>query len=78
MIPPDTCLSDIGSWSASSEISGKDPQGNVCKGDVLVMNLHNSLIHAEQKLVAAVGIDDFIVVEAKDALLVVNDRWDEK
>lgn len=70
--PLDAGWSDIGSWSALWEIGEKDGHGNVCKGDVLAFNTQNSLIHAEHKLVATVGVENLVVVETKDAVLVVH------
>lgn len=72
VIPMDAGWSDIGSWSALWDIAYKDEQGNVCKGDVLALETSNSFIQAEHKLVATVGVDNLIVVETKDAVLVVN------
>lgn len=72
VIPLDAGWSDIGSWSALWEIGKKDEKGNVCKGDVLAFNTENSLIHAEHKLVATIGVDNLVVVETKDAILVVH------
>lgn len=72
VIPLNAGWSDIGSWLALWEIGSKDAEGNVCKGDVLTFDSHNSLIHAENKLVATVGIKDLIVVETKDAVLVAH------
>ncbi|GHD53882.1 mannose-1-phosphate guanyltransferase [Marinobacter persicus] len=72
VIPLDAGWSDIGSWSALWEIGEKDSEGNVCKGDALAINTRNSLIHAEHKLVATVGVEDLIVVETKDAVLVAH------
>lgn len=78
VIPLDAGWSDIGSWSALWEIGKKDAQGNVCKGDVLALDSKNSLIHAEHKLVATVGVDDLVIVETKDAVLVARkDRVQE-
>ena len=72
VIPLDAGWSDIGSWSALWEIGKKDAEGNVCKGDSLAINTRNSLVHAEHKLVATVGVEDLIVVETKDAVLVAH------
>lgn len=72
VIPLDAGWSDIGSWSALWEIGSKDDQGNVCKGDVLNISSSNSLVYAESKLVATVGVDNLVVVETKDAVLVVH------
>ncbi len=62
--------SDIGSWKALWEISGKDAQGNVSTGDVILEDTRNCLVRAESKLVATVGLEDTLVVETADALLV--------
>ncbi len=72
VIPLDAGWSDIGSWSALWEIGEKDSEGNVCKGDSLAINTRNSLVYAEHKLVATVGVEDLIVVETKDAVLVAH------
>jgi mannose-1-phosphate guanylyltransferase len=72
VVPLDAGWSDIGSWSALWKIGDKDEQGNVCKGDVLALGTHNSLIHAEHKLVATLGVDDLVIVEKKDAVLVAH------
>jgi len=78
VIPLDAGWSDIGSWSALWKIGDKDEQGNVCKGDVLALDTHNTLIHAEHKLVATLGVDNLVVVETKDAVLVAHkDRVQE-
>ncbi len=42
------------------------------KGDVIAVNSVNSYLHAENKLIATVGIDNLIVVETKDAILVAD------
>ena len=72
VIPLDAGWSDIGSWSALWEIGTTDEQGNVCKGDVLNIGSSNSLVYAESKLVATVGVDNLVVVETKDAVLVAH------
>ncbi|PAU86544.1 mannose-1-phosphate guanylyltransferase/mannose-6-phosphate isomerase [Pseudomonas sp. WN033] len=72
MVPLDAGWSDIGSWTALWEVSTKDEQGNVFKGDVLGLSTYNSYVHADSRLVATVGIEDLIVVETKDAVLVVH------
>lgn len=70
VVPLDAGWSDIGSWSALWEVGPKDDQGNVCKGDVLLFHTKNSLIYAEHKLVATVGVENLVIVETKDAVLV--------
>lgn len=72
MVPLDAGWSDIGSWSALWDVSAKDADGNVFKGDVLSERSRNSYIHADHRLVAAVGVEDLVIVETKDAVLVTR------
>jgi|SRR5690554_3073038 len=72
VVPLDAGWSDIGSWSALWEIGEKDEASNVSKGDCITLNTTNSFVHADHKLVATVGVDNLVVVETKDAVLVVH------
>ena len=63
---------DVGSWSALWEVHSKDESGNVRFGDVLTEGVKNSYLHAGHRLIAAVGIEDLIVVETADAVLVAE------
>ena len=72
MVPLDAGWSDIGSWTALWDVSDKDSQGNVFKGDVLSQNSRNTYVHADSRLVATVGLDDLVIVETKDAILVAH------
>ncbi|QMV12959.1 mannose-1-phosphate guanylyltransferase/mannose-6-phosphate isomerase [Vibrio spartinae] len=72
VVPMDVGWSDVGSWSALWEVSDKDPHGNVCFGDAILEGTDNCYIYAPNKLVAAVGLKDIVVVETKDAVLVAD------
>ncbi|WP_318010871.1 mannose-1-phosphate guanylyltransferase/mannose-6-phosphate isomerase [Pseudomonas sp. BF-R-05] len=72
MVPLGAGWSDIGSWSALWDVSDKDEQGNVFKGDVLDQHSRNTYVHADSRLVATVGVEDLIIVETKDAVLVAH------
>lgn len=74
VIPMSAGWSDVGSWSALWDVCEKDSNGNVVKGDVISVNSTNSYLHAENKLIATVGINDLIVVETKDAILVADKK----
>ncbi|CCN35032.1 mannose-1-phosphate guanyltransferase [Vibrio nigripulchritudo SO65] len=74
VIPMSAGWNDVGSWSALWDICEKDSNGNVVKGDVISVNSTNSYLHAENKLIATVGLDDLIVVETKDAILVADKK----
>ncbi len=70
VVEADIGWSDIGSWRALWEMSAKDGQGNAVRGDVLMVDVENSLIRAEDRLVTAIGLRDTLVVETADAVLV--------
>lgn len=72
VVPLDVGWSDIGSWSSLWEIGEKDASGNVCTGDVITESTTDCLIHSEHKLVAAIGLENLVIVETKDALLVAD------
>lgn len=72
VVPLDAGWSDIGSWSALWDVSEKDHAGNVFKGDVLGESARNTYIHADSRLVAAVGVENLVIVETKDAVLVAH------
>ena len=72
MVPLDAGWSDIGSWSALWDVSDKSADGNVFRGDVLAVETENSLIYSEHRLVTAIGVQDLVIVETKDAVLVAH------
>jgi mannose-1-phosphate guanylyltransferase len=72
VVPLDAGWNDIGSFSALWSVNGKDEQGNSVHGDVLMVDAHNNLAMSESRLLAAVGVDDLIMVETKDAVLVAH------
>lgn len=72
MVALDAGWSDIGSWSALWDVSSKDEHGNVLRGDVLSESTQRSLVYAENRLVATVGVDNLVIVETKDAVLVAH------
>jgi mannose-1-phosphate guanylyltransferase/mannose-6-phosphate isomerase len=64
--------SDIGAWSSLWEASVRDEQGNVVQGDVYAHETRNALLISQHRFLAAVGLDNIIVVETPDAVLVVH------
>jgi mannose-1-phosphate guanylyltransferase len=70
VVPGDFGWSDLGSWDALWEVSGKDENGNAVRGDFVGIDAGNSLVHSPGKLVALVGVRDLLVVETNDALLI--------
>jgi len=72
VVPLDAGWNDIGSWASLWEVNEKDEQGNSIHGDVLLHDSHNNLVMSENKLVTAIGVDDLIIVETKDAIMVAK------
>jgi len=72
VVPMDAGWSDIGSWSSLLDISEKDSSGNVAYGDVMLHKTSNSYIRTDGKLVAAIGVDDLVIVSTKDVLAVAH------
>lgn len=72
MISLDCGWSDVGSWSALWEVSGRDAANNHLHGDVLVEAVSNSYLRSQGRLVAAVGVDNLVVVETPDAVMVAD------
>lgn len=72
VVPMDAGWSDVGSWSALWEVSEKDDNDNVHKGDVIAVRSDNNYVYSENKLIATVGVDNLVIVETKDAILVAD------
>ena len=70
VLPLDAGWSDVGSWSSLFDALPADEDGNVLQGDVMVHDTHDCYVHSTSRLVTAVGMDDHIIVETKDAVLV--------
>jgi len=68
----DAGWSDVGAWAELWNIGDKDDAGNVTHGDVVTINSENSMFHSQQRLIAAVGLKDIVVVETADAILVAH------
>ncbi len=72
VLPLDAQWNDVGAWSALWDVNERDSDGNVLQGDVLTHELTNSYVHADERMVAVIGMDNCVVVETADAVLVVD------
>jgi len=70
VVPAAMGWSDIGSWDALWEMSGKDHKGNSIEGNVIAEDTRNCYLRSEAGLVAAIGIEDLVVVGTADAVMV--------
>jgi mannose-1-phosphate guanylyltransferase/mannose-6-phosphate isomerase len=72
VVPMSAGWSDVGAWDALWQIADKDASGNVARGDVLFEDSRNTLVYAQDRMVACVGLDDAVIVETPDAVLVAR------
>ncbi len=71
VVPLSAGWSDVGSWASLLDVSDRDANGNALMGDVVAVDCADSYVRAESRLVAVAGLDGCIVVETRDAVLVV-------
>lgn len=75
----DFTWNDVGSWEAAYHISEKDKQGNALVArDSCLVDANNNFFYVKDKLVAAVGVDDLVVVETDDALLICKKNQSQR
>jgi mannose-1-phosphate guanylyltransferase/mannose-6-phosphate isomerase len=72
VIPADIGWSDVGSWTALDDVSERDASGNVITGNVIDVGSRDSIVYAEKRLVATIGLRDAVVVDTPDATLVCS------
>jgi mannose-1-phosphate guanylyltransferase / mannose-6-phosphate isomerase len=78
VVPVAMGWSDVGSWDALWEMSDKDADGNALAGNVIAEAARNCYLRSEAGLVAAVGVEDLVVVATDDAVMVApRDRTQE-
>jgi len=72
MLPLNVGWNDVGSWSSLWDIAPRDEEGNAVEGDAVLIDTKDCLVRSERSLVAAIGVDDLIIVDTPDALLVAD------
>ena len=72
VLPTDIGWNDVGTWTALEDISKKDPKGNVLDGNIITIDCRESIFQGNERLVAALGLKNIIVVDTPDALLVCS------
>ncbi len=69
-LPMDIYWNDIGSWDSLFDVLDKDKDGNAKTGDVLTIDTKNTMILGDKRLVAAIGMENCLIVETGDAILI--------
>lgn len=70
MVPASFDWNDIGSWKAISDLDPGDNDGNRTVGPAVLVDSRNCYVQSKGRLVAAVGVDDLVIVDTGDAVLV--------
>jgi len=70
MIPVDFAWSDVGNWSSLEEVAARDGAGNVVTGNVVDLGSRDSILYADRRLIATIGLTGMVVVDTPDATLV--------
>lgn len=70
VVPGEFGWNDVGSWDMLGALHPSDANGNVSVGDVLPVDVGNSVLYSSGRLIAAIGVEELVVVETPDAVLV--------
>lgn len=72
VVPLDAGWSDVGSWASLWELGEPDESGNVKRGRVLALGTKGSYLRSDGPVVAAIDVEDLVVVATPDAVLVAR------
>jgi mannose-1-phosphate guanylyltransferase len=70
VIPADIGWSDIGSWSSLARLLPEDDEGNSIRGPHIGIDTRRTVVIGDKRLIATIGLEDIVIVDAGDALLV--------
>lgn len=70
VIPVSIGWNDVGSWKTLLPLLQADAAGNAAIGDHILLDTRNTLVYSPKKLVAAIGLEEMVIVETEDALLI--------
>lgn len=76
LIPGDFGWDDVGDWKVVYDLGKKDFAGNVIISDedqvnALAVESQNNLVHADGRMIALLGVNDYIIVDTKEILMIV-------
>ncbi len=72
VLPGDFGWDDVGSWLALERLNKPDADGNIVQGNAELSGVSSSIIRADKKLIAVVGLEDVVVVDTEDATLICS------
>jgi mannose-1-phosphate guanylyltransferase/mannose-6-phosphate isomerase len=77
-IPMDIYWNDIGSWDSLFDVLEKDESANAKSGDVITLDTKDTMIIGDKRLIAAIGLEDCLIVETGDAVLIARRGHSQK
>jgi mannose-1-phosphate guanylyltransferase len=72
VVPADIGWDDVGSWVSFSKYLPRDDSGNAVRGDLVALDAANCIVYSDRQVVAALGVEDLIVVATDDAILIAK------
>lgn len=72
VVPCDMGWSDVGHWKAVADVLPTDAQGNTVQGQALLLDAKGTYVQSPRRWVAAVGVDDLVIIDTDDAVLVAH------
>ncbi len=72
VVPGEFGWNDVGSWDTFDAVRQADNDGNIQVGDVLLLDSKNTTAYSNKKLIAAVGVDNLVIVETDDCIMVCS------
>jgi mannose-1-phosphate guanylyltransferase len=78
VVPADIGWEDLGNWDSFSRYLPRDESGNAVRGELVDVDTANCIVYSERQVVAALGVEDLIVIATDDAILITRrDRGEE-
>lgn len=74
IVPSTFSWDDVGSWNAVGRLRDKDQNGNAISGNIITVDTKNCILEGEKKLIAAVGLENLIVIDTEDAILICDNK----
>ncbi len=71
VIPADIGWNDVGSWAALFDVLPSDKDDNIVEGEYISVDSRNNLIYSPNRLVAAIGVEDLVIVDTDDVILIL-------
>ena len=72
VIPSEFGWSDVGSWPAVKDLIEPDAESNRVIGDAIFVDSKHNFVKSEDRIIAAVGVDNLMIIDTHDALLVAH------